>query len=84
MPTISDLRRQMDNLDRQIVDLLYRRMKLVEQEAHQRSGEDLDTEREEQMLSNWLEEAIDFDLDEASMEKICKAVLEMARKVREV
>lgn len=83
MASISDQRRQIDILDRQIVELLSRRMDLVRQVTAQLSDDENVTTREEQVLSNWLEEAIDFDLDEASMEKICRAVIEMGRKARD-
>ncbi len=83
MPSVSDLRRQIDILDRQIVELLSRRMGLVRQVTVQLPDDEQLATREEQVLSNWLEEAIDFDLDEASMEKICRAVIEMGRKARE-
>ena len=83
MPSVSDLRRQIDILDRKIVELLSRRMGLVRQVTVQLPDDEQLATREEQVLSNWLEEAIDFDLDEASMEKICRAVIEMGRKARE-
>lgn len=84
MPAISDLRRQVDQLDRQIVELLARRMTLVKQIGLQLKDDEPDTDREAQVLSNWLEEAIDYDLDESSMEKVSKAVIEMGRKAKEI
>lgn len=83
MPTIPDLRRQVDHLDRQLVELLARRMHLIRQVVLQRNEDEPDEDRESQVLSNWLEEAIDYDLDEAAVEKICKAVMEMGRKAKE-
>ncbi len=83
MPSVSDLRRQVDQLDRQLVELLARRVFLIKQILRQLDEDNPDSEREAQVLSNWLEEALDYDLDEASMEKICKAVMEMGRKARE-
>ena len=83
MPSVSDLRRQVDQLDRQMVEILSRRMTLIRQILRQLDEDEPDTDREAQVLSNWLEEALDYDLDEASMEKICKAVMEMGRKARE-
>lgn len=80
MPSISDLRRQVDILDRQIVELLGRRAKLVRQVVVSREGEETDKEREAQVLSNWLEEGFDHDLDEAGLEKACKAVMDMSQK----
>ena len=83
MPSVSDLRRQVDSIDRQIVELLSRRMHVVKQILTQLEGEDVDTGREAQVLSNWLEEGFDYDLDEASLDKVCRAVMEMGRKAKD-
>ncbi len=83
MPSVSDLRRQVDALDRQVVELLSRRMTIVRQVLHQSEDDAPDKEREAQVLSNWLEEGFDYDLDEASLEKVCKAVMEMGRKAKD-
>ena len=84
MPSVSDLRRQVDAVDRQIVELLSRRTFLVKQIITQLDEDEPDKEREAQVLSNWLEEGFDFDLDEAQLEKVCKQVMEMGRKAKEV
>jgi chorismate mutase len=84
MPSTSDLRRQVDAIDRQLVELLSRRTVLVKQIMSQIDEEEPDKEREAQVLSNWLEEGFDYDLDEASVEKVCKTVMEMGRKAREI
>lgn len=84
MPTIQDLRRQIDHLDRQIVEFLSRRTELVRQVMRLLDDEEQhDKEREQQVLSNWLEEAFDYDLDEAAMTKICIAVMELGRKAKD-
>lgn len=83
MPSTIDLRRQVDALDRQIVELLSRRTGLVKQIMSRLTEEEPDKEREEQVLSNWLEEGIDFDMDEAPLEKVCKSVMEMGRKAKD-
>ncbi len=83
MPSVSDLRRQVDALDRQVVELLSRRMTIVRQVLNQVEEDTPDTEREAQVLSNWLEEGFDYDLDEASLEKVCKAVMDMGRKAKD-
>ncbi len=83
MPSVSDLRRQVDAIDRQMVELLSRRTLLVKQVMNQIDEEEPDKEREAQVLSNWLEEGFDYDLDESSLERICKQVMEMGRKARE-
>ncbi|OGJ60466.1 hypothetical protein A3A67_04915 [Candidatus Peribacteria bacterium RIFCSPLOWO2_01_FULL_51_18] len=84
MPSVSDLRRQVDAVDRQIVELLSRRTFLVKQIITQLDEDEPDKDREAQVLSNWLEEGFDFDLDEAQLEKVCKQVMEMGRKAKEV
>ena len=83
MASLLDLRRQVDALDRQVVELLSRRMALVKQIVARLEADEVDKEREAQVLSNWLEEGFDFDLDEVSLEKVCKAVMEMGRKAKD-
>ncbi len=83
MPSLSDLRRQVDAVDRQVVGLLSRRMVLLKQVMAQLEVDGPDKEREAQVLSNWLEEGFDYDLDEVSIEKVCKAVMDMGRKAKE-
>lgn len=84
MPTLSELRRQIDVIDRQIVELLARRTKLAAQAHRMQEEDEPDKEREQQVLSNWLEEGFDYELDEPSLEKAAKAVMEMGRKGKEV
>ena len=57
---------------------------MVKQIITQLDEDEPDKEREAQVLSNWLEEGFDFDLDEAQLEKVCKQVMEMGRKAKEV
>ncbi len=83
MASVPELRRQVDGIDRQIVELLSRRTTLVRQTLAQTEDEGPDKDREAQVLSNWLEEGFDYDLDEPSLEKICKAVMEMGRKAKD-
>ncbi len=83
MPSVSDLRRQVDAVDRQVVELLSRRMKLLKQVVGQLEDDEIDKDREAQVLSNWLEEGFDYDLDEAALEKVCKTVMEMGRKAKD-
>lgn len=78
-----DLRRQIDILDRQVVELLSRRNAIVKQITRHLDEDEPDKAREAQVLSNWLEEGFDFDIDEVSLEKVCKAVMEMGRKAKE-
>ncbi len=83
MASLSDLRRQVDAVDRQVVELLSRRMVLLKQIVARLEDDEVDKEREAQVLSNWLEEGFDYDLEEMSLEKICKAVMEMGRKAKD-
>lgn len=86
MPTIQDLRRQVDHLDRQIVEFLARRTALVRQVMRHLDDEDEEqptNERGQQVLSNWLEEGFDYDLDEPALTKVCTAVMELGRKSKE-
>jgi chorismate mutase len=83
MPSVLDLRRQVDALDRQVVELLARRNVLVKQITSQLDEDEPDKAREAQVLSNWLEEGFDYDLDEASLEKVSRAVMDMGRKAKD-
>ncbi len=83
MATILDLRKQIDAVDRQVVELLSRRQKLVKQVLIHLDEDEPDKEREQQVLSNWLEHGFDFDLDESSLGKIANNVMEMGRKAKD-
>ena len=84
MASIADLRRQIDVLDRQIIELLGRRTTLVKQVlTHLGEEEQIDKDREQQVLSNWLEEGFDHDLDEVTMEKVCKAIMDLGRRSKD-
>jgi len=83
MASVTDLRRQVDILDRQIVELLVRRNGLVKNILTQLKEDEPDQDRQDQVLSNWLEEGLDFDLDEVMLEKICRNVMEMGRKTKD-
>jgi len=84
MPSLTELRKQIDAIDRQIVELLGRRTKLAAEAHRIKEDEDDDAERQQQVLSNWLEEGFDFDLEEAGLEKVAKSVLDMGKKAKEL
>lgn len=84
MASIADLRRQIDALDRQTVELLSRRNLLVRQILRAKKDEEHDIDREHQVISNWLEEGFDYDMDEAILEKVCRAVMELGRRSKDV
>ncbi len=83
MASLIDLRRQIDTLDRQVVELLGRRTALVKQIIGKSEEEITDQDRERQVLSNWLEEGFEYDLDEGTLERICKAVMELAKRSKD-
>lgn len=83
MASVTDLRRQVDILDRQIVELLSRRTNIVKQVMNHLEEDEVDTDREQQVLANWLEEGFDYDLDESALEKVCKAVMELGKKSKD-
>ena len=74
---------QIDIVDRQIVELLSRRTTVVKQVMNHLEEDEVDTDREQQVLANWLEEGFDYDLDEGALEKICKAVMELGKKSKD-
>lgn len=84
MASILDLRRQIDAVDRQTVELLSRRNLLVRQILRAKKDEEHDTDREHQVISNWLEEGFDYDMDETHLEKVCRAVMELGRRSKDV
>jgi chorismate mutase len=61
MASLIDIRRQIDTLDRQIVELLGRRTALAKQIIGKSEEEIVDQDRERQVLSNWLEEGFEYD-----------------------
>lgn len=84
MASVIDLRRQVDAIDRQVVELLSRRNVFVKQITTQLGEDEPDKAREAQVLSNWLEEGFDFEMDEVQLEKVCKSVMEMGRKAKDI
>jgi chorismate mutase len=83
MASVVDLRRQIDIVDRQIVELLSRRTNVVKQVMNHLEDDEVDTDREQQVLANWLEEGFDYDLDEGALEKVCRAVMELGKKSKD-
>lgn len=73
--TPDDILAALEKLDRQIVRLIADRRELVSQIP---GGLSVDQELE--IMSLWIDEAVERELDEASMEKIGKVVSQMCRK----
>lgn len=83
MATVADLRRQIEQLDRQIIELLARRTKMAKS-IHMQIPEEEEADWDEQVLSNWLEQSFDFGMDEGGTQKVCKSVIELAKKTAEI
>lgn len=86
MASIQDLRRQIDHLDRTLIETLARRTTLVRQIMRHQDDEDEEVptgDRGQQVISNWLEEGFDYDLDEPALTKVCTSVMELGRKSKD-
>lgn len=83
MATPSDLRKQIEQLDRQIVELLARRSKMAKR-VHEHLEEDEDAEWAQDVTALWLEEGFDHGMEEGPMTHVCRAVMEMGRKAPEL
>ena len=83
MSSVADLRRQVDKIDIQIIELLARRNGIVKQVMTQLDEEGPDVDREQQVLANWLEEGFDHDLNEPALAKVAHAVMELGRKAKD-
>lgn len=81
--TASDLRRQIDQIDREIIALLVRRTNAARKLHTQNEGED-DTEWEDMVMANWLEEGFDQGLDEPALQKVVRDVIDMGKKAAEL
>lgn len=75
MMTMDDLLAALEKLDHQLVRLVADRRELVAQIP---GG--LTPEQELEIMSLWMDEAVERELDEASMEKIGKILAQMSRK----
>jgi len=72
---VDDILAALEKLDRQMVRLIADRRELVAQIP---GGLSVDQELE--IMSLWIDEAVERELDEASMEKMGKIVSQMCRK----
>ncbi|OGJ58321.1 hypothetical protein A3H22_01330 [Candidatus Peribacteria bacterium RIFCSPLOWO2_12_FULL_55_15] len=70
---------QMEKLDQQILDLMEQRALLY--------GEEVDKGRatvdDEEIVDLWVESGMERGLDEAAVERVCRAVLALSRKAAE-
>ena len=81
MTPLHDSRPFLTKLDEQIMCLIQNRAQQCAELSD--SGDGITSEEESEILSYWLEEAADLELDEVLMEKICKMVLLLSRKTGE-
>lgn len=78
MNPLHDSRLFLTKIDEQIIRLIQDRAQQCMELSD--SGNAITAEEELEILSYWLEEAGDLELDENAMEKICKQVLLLSRK----
>ena len=79
MTVFSSAAAQMEKLDQQMLDLLEQRALLYSEAA----DEGKVTEDDEEIIDLWVESGIERGLDEAAIERVCRAVLALSRKSAE-
>jgi len=79
MTVFSSAAAQMEKLDQQMLDLLEQRA-LIYSEA---ADEGKVTEDDEEIIDLWVESGIERGLDEAAIERVCRAILALSRKSAE-
>jgi len=77
MTPLHDTRPEITKIDEQLIQLLSDRVQRCIELRD--SGNGITSDEEEEILSYWLEEAADFELDEERMEKICQLILVLCR-----
>ncbi len=79
MAVFSGTSAQMEKLDQQILDCLEQRAQLYVEAADEgRIAED-----DEEVIDAWAESGAERGLDEAAVERVCRAVLALSRKSAE-
>lgn len=81
---LKKLRRQIDQIDNQIVSLLSQRLVLVEKIAHLKTSIDLgieDKEREKEVLENINKKAEKFNLSTKFIGKVFKLIIRESKRV---
>ena len=79
MTVFSSAAAQMEKLDQQMLDLLEQRALLYSEAA----DEGKVTEDDEEIIDLWVESGIERGLDEAAIERVCRAILALSRKSAE-
>jgi len=78
MTTITDSRLQLEKLDQQVIKLLAERMQFcAEARARDEGLDSRDVETE--IISMWLEEAVDQGLDEVIVDRVANLVVRLCR-----
>lgn len=70
---------QMEKLDQQILDCLEQRVLLYSEAADNGNM----NEEDEEIIDLWVESGVERGLDEAAVERVCRAVLALSRKAAE-
>jgi chorismate mutase/prephenate dehydrogenase len=82
LPPLPELRARLDELDKQVLELLARRMDIVSGVARYKRAENIqirDTGREEQLLASRRAMAVELGLDPETVESIYRQILESSR-----
>ncbi|MBI2117361.1 hypothetical protein HYT95_00525 [Candidatus Peregrinibacteria bacterium] len=79
MTVFSSTSARMEKLDQQMLDLLEQRALLYSEAA----DEGKVTEDDLEVIDLWVESGMERGLDEAAIERVCRAVLALSRKAAE-
>ncbi|MBI4129380.1 hypothetical protein HY464_01670 [Candidatus Peregrinibacteria bacterium] len=79
MTVFSSTSARMEKLDQQMLDLLEQRALLYSEAA----DEGKVTEDDLEVIDLWVESGMERGLDEAAVERVCRAVLALSRKAAE-
>lgn len=79
MTVFSSTNAQVAKLDQQILDCLEQRALLYSEAADEGNM----NEEDEEIIDMWVESGMERGLDEAAIERVCRAVLVLSRKAAE-
>ena len=85
MREITQLRKEVNRLDKKTLDLLAKRLELVKKIAEKKQGaglQVLDREREEQLKELWKIKAKKLGLEDKSINRIFEEVLNMSKETQ--
>lgn len=78
MRTVGELQVLLEHIDLKILDLLKERRRLIQDAAEQGDHED-----EEATTEVWIDEGAERDLDDLTLEKVCRAVVALSHRAGE-